>query len=167
MWMPFLPAKTYPDPGQPSSTMVQCVVFSMVNPNNLQTQLHPPLLLWRPLSRSRLSSRRSPVPFVGLSGQVVDVCSPPKKAAKTRATSDVKAELAEDSEPNGIIAAAVIPPELSSSPSRLDSAHAVEVGPVGSPMDVASQETTETTLHDPMDDLSQELERLMDDDETS
>ena len=102
--------------------------------------------------------------LTGLSGQVVDLCSPPKKAAKTRALSDVKAELAEDSEPNGIIAAAVIPPELSSSSSCLDSAHAVELGPVGSPMDVASQETTP---HDPMDDLSQELERLMDDDETS
>eukprot|EP00439_Symbiodinium_sp_Y106_P014331 s677_g2.t1 len=69
-----------------------------------------------------------------------------------------------DSEPNGIIAAAVIPPELSNSSSCLDSAHAVELGPVGSPMDVASQESTP---HDPMDDLSQELERLMDDDETS
>ena len=99
----------------------------------------------------------------GLScGPIIDLDTPPKKAAKTAPSSvDIKTESLEASNVTEATSAPPVPAEHATGSAALD-----ESSPApGSPMDVA---TPDGSVHDPMEDLSQEpgltqeLERIMD-----
>ena len=97
--------------------------------------------------------------LTGLTGQCIDLCSPPKKVSKTAITSDVKAEMPEEVTSNaaGVVDLHAEPVGIHS-PSHSDpvpaEASAALVLSPGSQMDVASD------VVDPMDDLEAELETL-------
>ena len=101
--------------------------------------------------------------LTGLTGQCIDLCSPPKKVSKTAITSDVKAEMPEEVTSNaaGVVDLHAEPVGIHS-PSHSDpvpaEASAALVLSPGSQMDVASD------VVDPMDDLEAELERYMEED---
>ncbi|CAE7829059.1 unnamed protein product [Symbiodinium sp. CCMP2592] len=98
-----------------------------------------------------------------LTGQCIDLCSPPKKVSKTAITSDAKAEMPEEVTSNaaGVVDLHAEPVGVHS-PSHSDpvpaEASAALVLSPGSQMDVASD------VVDPMDDLEAELERYMEED---
>ena len=99
----------------------------------------------------------------GLScGRIIDLDTPPKKAAKTAPSSlDIKTESLEASNVTEATSALPVPAEHVTGGAALDESSPA----LGSPMDVA---TPDGSVQDPMEDLSQEpgltqeLEQIMD-----